>query len=71
MKAKALRVRLVYSGVQPAQPLETADNILYVDPAWPLADGCVAVPGYDVPILPPGGVAQAAIYWTLVSERQP
>lgn len=68
-QAKALGVKLVYSDVKPAQPAEPANNILYIDPAWPLADGCVTVPGYDVPILPASGVVQAAIYWTIVSEQ--
>ena len=68
-QAKALGVKLLYSDVQPAQPPEPASNILYLDPGWPLADGCVAVPGYDVPILPASGVMHAAIYWTLISER--
>ena len=68
-QAKTLGVKLLYSDVQPAEPPEPASNILYLDPAWPLADGCVTVPGYDVPILPASGVMQAAIYWTLISER--
>jgi hypothetical protein len=29
------------------------------------------VPGYDIPILPASGVIQAAIYWTIASERSP
>jgi hypothetical protein len=62
-------VKLVYTDVQPAQPPEPASHILYLDPAWPLADGCVTVSGYDVPILPSSGVIQAAIYWTIASER--
>jgi hypothetical protein len=70
-QSKAMGVRLVYSDVQPAQPPEPANNILYIDPAWPLADGCVTIPGYDVPILPASGVVQAAIYWTIASERSP
>jgi hypothetical protein len=68
-QAQALGVKLVYSDVQPVQPPEPASNILYIDPAWPLADGCVTVTGYDVPILPASGVVQAAVYWTIVSER--
>jgi hypothetical protein len=68
-QAEALSVKLVYSDVQPAKPVELAGNILYIDPAWPLADGCVTVPGYDVPILPASGVIQAALYWTIISER--
>ncbi len=68
-QAQVMGVELVYTDVQPAQPPEPANNILYIDPAWPLADGCVTVPGYDVPILPASGVVQAAIYWTIASER--
>ena len=68
-QAKATGVKLVYFDVQPARPAESASNILYIDPAWPLADGCVTVPGYDIPILPASGVVQAAIYWTLASEE--
>ena len=67
-QARATGVYLVYTDVQPAQPPEPSGNILYLDPAWPLADGCVLVPGYDVPILPASGVIQAAIYWTIASE---
>jgi hypothetical protein len=68
-QALAKGVKLVYTDVQPAQPPEPASHILYLDPAWPLADGCVTVSGYDVPILPSSGVIQAAIYWTIASER--
>ncbi len=68
-QAKATGVKLVYTDVEPNQPPEPASNILYIDPAWPLADACVALPGYDIPILPASGVVQAAIYWTIASER--
>ena len=68
-QARTLGVKLVYTDVQPAQPAEPAGNILYLEPGWPLADGCVTVPGYDVPILPASGVVHAAIYWTIASER--
>jgi hypothetical protein len=70
-QARAHGVKLVYWDVQPAQPPEPASNIIYIDPAWPLADACVLVPGYDIPILPASGVIQAAIYWTIASERRP
>jgi len=68
-QAISVGIHLAYSDVQPAEPSEPATNILYIDPAWPLADGCVKVPGYDVPILPASGVIQAAIYWTIASLR--
>ena len=68
-QAKTGELKLVYFDVRPAQPPEPASNILYINPAWPLTDGCVTVPGYDIPILPASGVVQAAIYWTIASER--
>jgi hypothetical protein len=68
-QAKAMGVKLVYCDVQPTQPPEPASNILFIDPAWLLADGCVTVPGYDIPILPASGAVQAAVYWTIASER--
>jgi len=33
------------------------------------ANGCVTVPGCDVPILPGSGMIPAAICWTIASER--
>jgi hypothetical protein len=67
-EAKTTGVKLVYSDVQPGRPAEPSENILYIDPGWPLSDGCVRVPGYDIPILPASGVVQAAIYWTIASK---
>jgi hypothetical protein len=68
-QAKTQDLKLVYFDVRAAQPPEPASNILYINPGWPLTDGCVAVPGYDIRILPASGVVQAAIYWTIASER--
>ena len=70
-EAKGTKVKLVYTDVQPGQPAEPSDNILYIAPAWPLSDGCMNVPGYDIPILPASGVVQAAIYWTILSKAFP
>jgi hypothetical protein len=68
-QAKTMGVKLVYCDVQPAQPPEPASHIAYIDPGWRLTDGCVTVPGYDIPILPASGVVQAAVFWTIASER--
>lgn len=70
-QARAKGFKLVYTDVQPGEPVEASDNILYIAPAWPLADGCVTVPGYDVPILPASGVIQAGIYWAIASRAFP
>jgi len=41
---------------------------LYLDPQWRLGDAAVELPGYDVKILPPSGVLQTVIYWSVVGE---
>jgi hypothetical protein len=61
--------KLVYCTVQSASPAETNDKMIYINPHWPLADGCVHVPGYDVAILPASGVIDAAIYWSILAQR--
>jgi hypothetical protein len=61
---------LVYASVQPGQSPAEAEKVIYLEPGWPLTDACVTVPGYDIPILPASGVVQAAIYWSLVAERE-
>lgn len=70
-ETKATGVKLIYTDVQPGQPAEPSKNILYIAPGWPLTDGCVNVPGYDIPILPASGVVQAAIYWMIASKAFP
>lgn len=39
-----------------------------IRPGWPYADSLVAVPGYDIRILPSSGILQTAIYWAVVGE---
>lgn len=39
-----------------------------IRPYWPYGDAVVAVPGYDVKILPSSGIVQAAIYWAVVGS---
>jgi len=60
--------KLVYVSVEDSDKAKRADNIIYLNPSWPLSDGCVSVPGYDVPILPASGVVNATIYWALLAE---
>ena len=67
-QAVAERFKLAYISVKCTEPAEPSDNIIYLNPHWPLTDGCVAIPGYDIPILPASGVVNAVIYWTLVAQ---
>jgi len=59
---------LVCLTVQSSDPPEPKENIIYMNPGWPLADNCVHVPGYDVPILPASGAVNAAIYWAFLAQ---
>lgn len=68
-QARRLNVKMVYSDVQPDKPAPPAENIVYINPGWPLDDGCVSVAGYDTPILPASGVITAATFWQILSEK--
>ncbi len=61
--------KLVYMTVTSTASAEPAANVIYLNPYWPMSDGCVEVPGYDVAILPASGAVNAAIYWALLAER--
>ena len=65
--ARLHRFKLLYTAVERARD-DRSDDIVYVDPHWPMDDGCLLVKGYDIPILPASAVAQAAIYWSVVAE---
>jgi hypothetical protein len=66
-RARHREFQLVYCSVRRGQN-DDASSVLYIDPHWPMPDGCVNVPGYDIPILPASGVIQACIYWSIVQE---
>jgi hypothetical protein len=68
--AHLYRHKLFYTSVTRAID-DRGENVRYVDPHWPVDDGCVSVKGYDIPILPASAIAQAAIYWSIVAEAQP
>jgi hypothetical protein len=65
--ARRGQIRLFYCSVLRGEG-GIAENSLYANPHWPIEDGCVAVPGYDVPILPASAVIQSAMYWSIVAE---
>ena len=65
--ARLHRFKLLYTCVERGAD-DRSDDIVYVDPHWPMDDACVPLEGYDIPILPASGVVQAAVYWSVVSE---
>ena len=41
---------------------------MYINQHWAMGDSLVTVPGYDVKILPPSGVIEDAVYWSINAE---
>lgn len=55
-------VEIITDGTAAGEPVP--DYV--IRPRWPYGDGLVAVPHYDIDILPASGIVQAAIYWAVV-----
>jgi uncharacterized phosphosugar-binding protein len=67
--ARQRRIKLIYSSVERA-PNDVHENVIYIDPHWPIEDACVTLSGYPQPMLPASGVMQAAIYWSMVAAAK-
>lgn len=61
------RIVTVVSGTPERMAAEMGADI-NISGCWPYGDALVAVPGYDVHVLPPSGVVASAAYWMLVAE---
>jgi hypothetical protein len=68
-QARQRRIKLIYSSVERA-PNDSHENVIYIDPHWPIEDACVTLSGYPQPLLPASGVMQAAIYWSMVAAAK-
>ena len=66
--AKETGMKLIYNSSTPGDPPEPVENVIYLEPGWPLPDATVDVPGYDVDILPGSGVMNAITYWTILAQ---
>jgi len=68
-KAHALGAKIVtvVSGT-PERRAEDMGAEINIRGCWPFGDALLDVPGYEVKVLPPSGVIQAAAYWMLVAE---
>ncbi len=68
-RAHALGAKIVT--VVSGTPERAAENMgadLNLCGCWPFGDALLDIPGYDIRVLPPSGVIQAAAYWMLVAE---
>jgi uncharacterized phosphosugar-binding protein len=56
------------TGARSVNPIPLAADRIVIDPYWGFGDASVAIPGYDIRILPPSGVVQTACLWMVVGE---
>jgi uncharacterized phosphosugar-binding protein len=66
-RARREHSRLFYCSVLRGEG-GVSEYAVYANPHWPIEDGCIEVPGYDVPICPVSGVMQATLYWSVIAE---
>ena len=44
------------------------DRFLWLETPWPLEDGAIEIPGYDIKVLPVTGFMNGALFWALALE---
>jgi hypothetical protein len=69
-RKKGLR-SIVVAGQNPFAPLDTKLTDVYIDPHWVVGDAIVAVPGYDIKIIPPSAVLNGLLFYAVIAEALP
>ncbi|MEW6238066.1 MAG: hypothetical protein AB1656_21970 [Candidatus Omnitrophota bacterium] len=64
-KARSAGARVVYADILSARDYRDDPGVIWIDPQWPWADGCVRVEGYDIPILPASAIVNTALAWEI------
>lgn len=64
-KAVPAGARVAYVCITRDRDYVNNPNVVWVDPMWNWEDACVAVEGYEIPILPASGVVNGAIAWEI------
>ena len=59
---------IAVSGSPPPRSHRGHKHLYWIPARWPMGDGCVSVPGYDITILPVTGVMNAVIYYAVRSQ---
>ena len=54
----------------PVAPLDGPQPDILIDAQWEYGDAAVAVPGYDVKMLPTSGILQTLVFWTTVDKTE-
>ena len=66
-RRRQCRIVEVITGTDDADPAGALPDYI-IRPGWRYTDALVAVPGYDICVLPASGIMQTAIYWAIVAE---
>ena len=66
-RRRQCRIVEVITGTDDADPAGALPDYV-IRPGWRYTDALVAVPGYDICVLPASGIMQPAIYWAIVAE---
>ena len=65
-RAKHAGARVAYVDILQHRDYPNNDeDVLWIDPMWPWADGVVQIPNYDVPACPASGIINSAIAWEI------
>lgn len=64
-RARPAGARVAYVDVMRHRDYANDPGVIWIDPMWPWADGCVEIEGYDVPALPASGIVNGAIAWEI------
>jgi len=61
---------IVASTAPPIRAHQGKDEVRWLAAPWPIEDGCVEIPGYDMPILPATGIMNSVIYYAVLAQVQ-
>ena len=68
-RAGAQIVEVIVGTDAPPSDAVTPDYVIH--PRWPYRDALVAVPNYDIKILPSSGIVQTSIFWAVQGAMSP
>ena len=70
-RAKEKGMNIVVMSTEPPDVSDAnAEGFLWIPARWPIEDGAVELPGYDIRILPVTGLMNGVIFYALRSEVQ-
>jgi hypothetical protein len=61
---------IIMTTERPNEPETGTARLEWIPAPWPIGDGSVEIPGYDIPVLPVSGIMNGVIFYMLRSEVQ-